>query len=163
MSRHNAMGVSGQNLGGAAGNIIQILANLPDFLRKPMLRKRLNEFFNMDEHDRQETITLALSAAPTIEPAKLAVLARTWLEVLSEFDPQKRATMFGTYCNQILMQPASLQRLNLQALTDTFLSLGEKQRDSLADSLKEVLFALPNRERMLGLIPAYSKKALKLV
>lgn len=147
----------------AAGNIIQILAGLPDFLRKPMLRKRLNEFFGMGEQDRREMIALALSAAPAIEPAKLAVLVRTWLEVLTEMDASRRTAIFTIYCNQILVQPESLQRLNLQMLTDTFLSLGEGQRDLLADSLKEVLFALPNRERMLGLVPTYSKKALKLV
>ena len=140
-----------------------ILAGLPDFLRKPMLRKRLNEFFGMDEKDRQEMIALALAAAPAIEPAKLAVLVRTWLEVLTEMDASRRTAIFGIYCRQILVQPESLKRLNLQMLTDTFLSLGEQQRDLLADSLKEVFFSLPNRERMLGLVPAYSKKALKLV
>ena len=64
----------------AAGNIIQILANLPDFLRKPMLQSRLKEFFySMNDEDRRETISMALSAAPTIELNKLAVLFRTWL------------------------------------------------------------------------------------
>ena len=45
--------VSGPDLGGAAGNIIQILANLPDFLRKPMLQKRLTEFFDMAPAEKQ--------------------------------------------------------------------------------------------------------------
>lgn len=153
----------GTDLGGAAGNIIQILANLPDFLRKPMLQKRLSEFFDMDQRERQETIALALSAAPTIDPAKLSVLVKTWLEVLAGFDSRQRTAMFSTYCRQILLQPEPLQKLNFQSLTETFLSLSEKDRRVLEDSFKEVLFSLPNRERLLVLIPEPTKKAIGLV
>lgn len=153
----------GQDLNGAAGNIIQILANLPDFLRRPMLQKRLTEFFGMSEDEKQDTIALALSAAPTIEPAKLSVLVKTWLEVLAGFDAGKRTVIFSTYCRQILLQPESLQKLNFQTLTATFLSLQEKDRLILADSFKEVLFSLPNRDRLVALIPEPSKKALSLV
>lgn len=153
----------GTDLSGAAGNIIQILANLPDFLRRPMLQKRLNEFFDMDEQDRQETIGLALSAAPTIDPAKLSVLVKTWLEVLAGFDSSQRLAIFSTYCKQILVQPESLQKLNFQSLTATFQSLGEKEQQVLADSLKEVLFSIPNKERFLALVPEPTKKVLGLV
>lgn len=155
--------MSGQDLNGAAGNIIQILANLPDFLRRPMLQKRLTEFFGMNERDKQDTIALALSAAPTIEPAKLSVLVKTWLEVLAGFDASQRTAIFSVYCRQMLLQPESLQKLNFQALTATFMSLGERERSILADSFKEVLFSLPKRERLLALIPEPSKKALGLV
>lgn len=155
--------MSGQDLGGAAGNIIQILANLPDFLRKPMLQKRLKEFFDMSEADRQETIALALSAAPAVEPAKLSVLMKTWLEVLAEFDSRERTMIFGTYCSQILKQPKSLQKLNFQSLTDTFASLGEKQKEILADTFKEVLLGLPRRNDLLAVVPEYPKRVLGLV
>lgn len=153
----------GQDLGGAAGNIIQILANLPDFLRRPMLQKRLGEFFDMSEQERQETIALALSAAPTIEPTKLSVLVKTWLEVLASFDASQRTTIFALYCRQILLQPESLQRLDFRPLTAAFLSLEEKDRQILADSFKEVLLSTPKRERLLVLVPEPSKKALGLV
>lgn len=146
----------------AAGNIIQILANLPDFLRKPMLQKRLGEFFDMPEPDRQEIIALALAAAPTIEPAKLAVLVKTWLEVLAGFDADRRSLMFETYCRQIVLQPDSVKRLNLQMLTGTFASLGERQREVLADTLKEVLIGFPRRQEVLALMPQYAKSALGL-
>lgn len=153
----------GQDLNGAAGNIIQILANLPDFLRRPMLQKRLTEFFGMSERERQDTIALALSAAPTIDPAKLSVLVKTWLEVLASFDAGQRTAIFSVYCRQILLQPESLQKLNFQALTATFLSLGERERGIVADSFKEVMFSMPKREKLLELIPEPSKKALGLV
>jgi len=151
-----------QDLGGAAGNIIQILANLPEFLRKPMLQKRLSEFFDMAEPERQETIALALAAAPTIDQQKLSVLVKTWLEVLAGFDAEKRTAIFSVYCSQITKQPESLQRLNFQLLTNTFMSLGDREREILTDSFKEVLFIFPKREMVLAAIPDYSRKALGL-
>ena len=146
----------------AAGNIIQILANLPDFLRKPILQNRLKEFYAMSDEDRRETIGLALSAAPGIDPAKLSVLFRTWLEVLAEFDSEKRAIMFQTYCRQILRSPRSIEKLDFRSLTATFVSLNQRQRERIADSLKEVLFSLPNRGEILKMVPEDSLRAVGL-
>ena len=146
----------------AAGNIIQILANLPDFLRKPMLQNRLKEFYAMDDDDRRETIGMALAAVPTIDPAKLSVLFRTWLEILAEFEPEKRALMFRTYCTQILKSPRSIEKLDFNSLTATFLSLEQRQRERITDSLHEVLFSLPNRGEILKAVPERSLKAVGL-
>ncbi len=146
----------------AAGNIIQILANLPDFLRKPMLRGRLYEFFAMSEQDRQDMIRMALTVAPAIDPAKLAVLVGTWLEVLAEFEPEKRMAIFGTYAYQALKNPELVTKLDFASLTRTFLSLDEKEKEKITDSLHEVLFTIPERARVLKLIPEDSRRALKL-
>ncbi len=146
----------------AAGNIIYILANLPDFLRKPMLQNRLKEFYAMSDEDKRETIGMALSAAPTIDQSKLAVLFRTWLEVLSEFDSDKRIVMFRIYCGQILSNSGLLQKLDLKLLTVTFMSLDQKQRERITDSLHEVLFSFPNRNEILKLVPEDSLKAIGL-
>ncbi len=116
----------------------------------------------MAEPERQETIALALAAAPTVDSKKLSVLVKTWLEVLVEFDAEKRTAIFGVYCDQIMKQPQSLQSLDFQSLTDTFQLLGEREREVLVDSFKEVLFAFPRRERILAAIPDYSKRLLGL-
>ncbi len=146
----------------AAGNIIQILANLPDFLRKPMLQGRLHEFFAMSEQDRREMINMALTAAPGMDPEKLAVLVRTWLEVLCEFEPEKRMIIFGMYANQALKNAELITKLDFASLTRTFLSLDEKEKEKIIDSLHEVLFAIPERDKVLKLIPEDSRRALKL-
>ena len=65
-----------------AGNIIIILANLPDFLRTPILKKRMAEFFSMSDSEKCEMIDNALEAGPTIPFPNFAKLFRTWLEVL---------------------------------------------------------------------------------
>lgn len=146
----------------ASGSIIQILANLPDFLRKPMLQSRLREFYTMSDSDKGETINMALSASSAIDQNKLAVLFRTWLEVLSEFDANKRIMMFQTYCQQIILNPHLLQRLDLNLLTATFLSLESKKRELITDSLYEALFSLHDRDKILSLIPDDFLKAIGL-
>ncbi|MGI0036139.1 MAG: hypothetical protein ACRD98_09760 [Nitrososphaera sp.] len=151
-----------ENHQGAAGNIILILANLPDFLRKPMLQSRMKEFFAMTEAERREMIDAALAAAPAINPAKLAVLVKTWLEVISDFDPEKRMLLFRAYSEQILTKPESMEGFDIPSLTQTFVSLDAKHQEKIIDSLHEVLFSTPNRAEILKLIPEDMQRALKL-
>ena len=146
----------------SAGNIIQILANLPDFLRKPMMQGRLKDFFAMTDQDRREMIAMALDAAPSIDPEKLAVLAKTWLELISEFDPEKRTILFNLYSRQVLANPGPIQKLNFGPLTDAFRSLSAKQQQAITDSLHETLFALPKRQSIIRLIPEQTLRALRL-
>lgn len=145
-----------------ASNILQILADLPDFLRKPMLQHRLKEFYEVNDDEKCETINMALAAALIIDPNKLSVLFRTWLEVLSEFDAEKRGVMFQMYCKQILTNPQSIMKLDFKSMTTAFLSLDQRQRELLTDSLHEVLLGLPTRNELIKLIPEYSLKAVGL-
>jgi hypothetical protein len=146
----------------AAGNIIHILADLPDFLRKQMLQNRLKEFYEMSDEEKRETISMALSAVPTIDPNKLSTLFKTWLELLSEFDVEKRGLMFQTYCREILANPRSIIKLDFKSLTTAFVSLDQGQRERLTDSLHEVLLGLPNGSEILKLIPEHSLKTVGL-
>ena len=146
----------------AAGNVIHILADLPDFLRKQMLQNRLKEFYEMSDEEKRETISMALSAAPTIDPNKLSTLFKTWLELLSEFDAEKRGLMFQTYCREILANPRSIIKLDFKSLTTAFVSLDQGQRERLTDSLHEVLLGLPNGSEILKLIPEHSLKTVGL-
>ena len=146
----------------AAGNIIHILAELPDFLRKQMLRNRLKEFYGMSDEEKSEMINMALATAPTMDPSKLSILFKTWLELLSEFDAEKRGVILQTYCIQILANPSSIAKLDFNSLTTAFMSLDHVQRERLTDSLHEALLGLPNRSKILKMIPERSLKAVGL-
>jgi hypothetical protein len=146
----------------AAGNIIHILAELPDFLRKQMLRNRLKEFYGMSDEEKSEMINMALATVPTMDPSKLSILFKTWLELLSEFDAEKRGVILQTYCTQILANPYSIAKLDFNSLTTAFMSLDHVQRERLTDSLHEALLGLPNRSKILKLIPERSLKAVGL-
>ena len=73
-----------------AGNIIINLASLPDFLRKPILKKRMMEFFSMSEPEKSEIINNALEAGPTIPFPNFSKLFKTWLEVLCTVSEENR-------------------------------------------------------------------------
>jgi len=145
-----------------AGNIIKILADLPDFLRKSMLRSKLQEFYLMEEPDKHETISLVLNAAFTIEGSTLSVLMKTWMEVLSEFDGVRITTMIRIYCEEILMNPRAIENLNIESLIDGFCSIEDKQSEKLADCLKEVILSFPKRYELLKIIPKPALKILKI-
>ncbi|HEX2068266.1 MAG TPA: hypothetical protein VHF08_06155, partial [Nitrososphaeraceae archaeon] len=60
-------------------DILQIVSNLPDFLRKPIILKKLQEFYSLNEGGKYETISLILRGTSSVEPVKLYPLIKTWL------------------------------------------------------------------------------------
>jgi len=147
-----------------AGNIIQILAGLPEFLRKPVLKNRLNDFFTLTDVDKKETVKNALNAAPAIEFAVLSNLIKTWLEVLCEFDEEKRRSMFGIYVDVIGDSPYSLSKLNIDGLISIFDAMPENSKQLLAGSLQSLIQNLPQekKKRFLDVVPENARKVLRL-
>jgi len=127
-----------------------------------MLQNRLKEFYEMHEQEKSDMINMALVAAPDIDSDKLSILFKTWLEILSVFDTEKRRVMFQAYCIQISTKPYIIAKLDFKSLTTAFMSLNQLQRERLTDSLHEVLLGLPNSSKMLKIIPEYSLKAVGL-
>ena len=80
-----------------AGNIIVNLASLPDFLRTPILKKRMTEFFSKNDDEKAEIIINALNAGPTIPFPNFSKLFKTWLEVLSTINSENREDMLRQY------------------------------------------------------------------
>ena len=145
-----------------AGNIIIILANLPDFLRTPILKKRMLEFFSMSEIDRQEIINNALEAGPTIPFPNFSKLFKTWLEVLTTISEEQRSLMFSKYINEISRDPQKLINFNLDGILEIFLSLDNLQKGIIANSIHRIISNLDeNRKKKLFLIiPENAKKTL---
>lgn len=146
----------------AASNIIHILANLPDFLREPILRKKLKEFYIFDESDKRETIAMALNAASSIQAENLAVLAKTWMDVLSEFDTSRIVLMLRLYCEEILNDHSVLEKLNIDCLIHAFMTLDEVKKQKLIDCLKEAMLSVPNRHKIIGMMPTAAIGILEL-
>ena len=147
-----------------AGNIIQILAGLPEFLRKPVLKNRLNEFFTLPDVDKRETIANALNAAPTIDFTILSNLVKTWMEVLCEFDEEKRKSMFGVYIDIISDSPNTLSKLDIDGLIHIFNTMLENNKQLLAGSLQRLVQNLPEdkKAKFLRAVPENAKKVLQL-
>jgi len=145
-----------------AGNIIVNLANLPEFLRKPILQKRLTEFFFMSQEDRREIINNALQAGPTIQFDKFSTLFKTWLEILCNFSEEQRTIMFTTYLNEIVNSPQKIISFNLDGIFEIYLSLTQDQQNLISATLKKIINSLPNdfKKRLYLIIPERARKKI---
>lgn len=145
-----------------AGNIIVILANLPDFLRTPILKKRMLEFFSMSEIDRQEIINNALEAGPTIPFPNFSKLFKTWLQVLATITEEQRSVMFSRYINEISNSPQKLINFNLDGILEIFLSLDNSQKEILVNSIHRIISDMDEnkKKKLFLIIPDNAKKSL---
>lgn len=145
-----------------AGNIIIILANLPDFLRTPILKKRLMEFFSMSEAEKVELINNALEAGPSIPFANFSKLFKTWLEVLSTVNEEQRTMIFSSYINEIVKVPQKLINFNLDGILEIFTSLEPSKKSILANSIRNIISRLEEnpKKKMFLVIPENAKKHL---
>jgi hypothetical protein len=146
-----------------AGNIIVILANLPDFLRIPVLKKRMMEFFSMTESEKKEIINNALEAGPTIPFPNFAKLFKTWLEILTTLSEEQRNELFAGYINEISVSPQKLIVFNLDGILEIFLTLDEEKKEILAQTIKKIINQLDTerKRKLMIIIPENAKKYLK--
>ena len=138
-----------------AGNIIVNLASLPDFLRTPILKKRMTEFFSKNEADKAEIIVNALNAGPTIPFPNFSKLFRTWLEVLATINNENREDMFSNYFKHILTSPEKIILFNLDAIFEIFLQVDKENQKILISSIKAVFDKLDegSKRKMILLTP----------
>ncbi len=144
-----------------AGNIIVNLASLPDFLRTPILKKRMTEFFSKNEDDKAEIIINALNAGPSIPFPNFSKLFKTWLEVLAEINVENREDMFSNYFRNILKSPEKIILFNLDAIFEIFLQVDKEKQKILISSIKNVFDRLDGEsKRKMNLLTPDSAKIL---
>lgn len=145
-----------------AGNIIINLASLPDFLRKPILKKRMMEFFSMSESEKSEIINNALEAGPTIPFPNFSKLFKTWLEVLCAISEENRHEMFSNYIKHIIKSPQKIIAFNLDGILEIFLSLGQSNQETISISIQNVVKSLDqdSKRKLVLLIPENAKNVI---
>ena len=147
-----------------AGNIIVNLASLPDFLRTPILKKRMIEFFSKPELDKKEIINNALEAGPTIPFLNFSKLFKSWLKIIANLSEEHREGMFVAYITQSLSSPEKLISFNLDGILEIFLELEEKEKEIISNTIKRIIRNLNDEEkkRILIMIPNNDKNHLKI-
>ena len=145
-----------------AGNIIINLASLPDFLRKPILKKRMMEFFSMSESEKSEIINNALEAGPTIPFPNFSKLFKTWLEVLCVISEENRYTMFSSYIKHVINAPQKIIAFNLDGILEIFLSLEQTNQEIISISIQKVVKSLDqdSKRKLVLLIPENAKNVI---
>ena len=147
-----------------AGNIIVNLASLPDFLRTPILKKRMVEFFSKEELDKKEIICNALEAGPTIPFLNFSKLFKSWLKIIANLSEEHREGMFLAYIKQSLLNPEKLIAFNLDGILEMFLQLEENEKETISNTIKRIIGNLNDEERkkILIMIPNNAKVHLKI-
>ena len=147
-----------------AGNIIVNLANLPDFLRKPILKKRMMEFFSLSVPEKEEIINNALEAGPTIPFPNFSKLFKTWLEILTTLSEEEREGLFYAYISEVTRSPQKLITFNLDGILEIYLTLDEERKKILSHTIKKIINSLETetKRRLLLIIPDNAKKHLSL-
>jgi len=135
-----------------AGNIIVNLASLPDFLRTPILKKRMVEFFSKEESDKKEIICNALEAGPTIPFLNFSKLFKSWLKIIANLPEEHREGMFLAYIKQSLLNPEKLIAFNLDGILEMFLQLEENEKETIAKTIQKIIGNLNEQERKRILI-----------
>ena len=147
-----------------AGNIIVNLANLPDFLRNPILKKRMTEFFSMSEDEKMEIINNALEAGPTIPFPNFSKLFKTWLKILATLPEEQREGLFSAYINEVSRSPQKLIIFNLDGILEIFLGLDETEKEILSKTIRNLISNLDEerKRKIMIVIPDNAKNYLKL-
>ena len=145
-----------------AGNIIINLASLPDFLRKPILKKRMTEFFSMSDSEKSEIVNNALEAGPTIPFPNFSKLFKTWLEVLCAISEENRHDMVSNYIKHIINSPQKIIVFNLDGILEIFLSLGQSNQETISISIQNVVKSLDqdSKRKLVLLIPENAKNVI---
>ena len=146
-----------------AGNIIVNLANLPDFLRNPILKKRMVEFFALSDPEKKEIINNALEAGPTIPFPNFSKLFKTWLEILTTLSEEQREGLFSGYIVEVSQSPQKLIAFNLDGILEIFLTLEENEKEILSCTIKKIISNLDENQKrkLMIVIPDNAKKHLK--
>lgn len=133
-----------------AGSIIVSLASMPDFLRRPILQKRMREFYSAPEDERDQIVRDALAAAPSVPFDIFERLLATWLDVLSGFSGPERKEIFSRYLGQAARDPAGVARLHLDGVLGVLLSMDGDGRDAICASVRDALDSLGARDKKIA-------------
>jgi hypothetical protein len=143
-------------------DIILILSQLPEFLRKSMMRSRLLEFCAKDSKTREEFIDSILGGLSTADKDSLKKVIRTWLGVVSELESSKISTIFSPYINRYEKDPSLCDSEYFAILLEAYQSLEENQRAILRDCLVEVVLNQHRSRWIVCTLPKKVRSALQL-
>jgi hypothetical protein len=143
-------------------DIILILSQLPEFLRKSMVRSRLQEFCAKDSKTREEFIDSILYGLSTADKDSLKKVIRTWLGVVSELESSKISTIFSPYINRYEKDPSLCDSEYFAILLEAYQSLEENQRAILRDCLVEVVLNQHRSRWIVCTLPKKVRSALHL-
>jgi len=133
---------------GNTEDIIEILGNLQSFLRKPIIKNKLIDFFKKDSEFQLETINLILDSLANINIQKYRDLISSWLEVLVYFETTQINQIIILYLVGLLKRKELINPLE-PVLLDCINKMSKDQKEKLRFCFLETLFMIPNITNIL--------------
>ncbi|NOJ28897.1 MAG: hypothetical protein DA328_01865 [Nitrososphaeraceae archaeon] len=136
----------------ATENIIEILSNMQDFLRRPVIKNKLERFYLENERLQKETIVIIISTLGTVTK-DIDRLIYVWLDVLSELESPKINRIAHLYLEQFLKDTRLFDKINSETIINQYYKLEEGKRKKLKACFIETLFNVYDREIILKKVP----------
>jgi hypothetical protein len=133
---------------GNTEDIIEILGNLQSFLRKPIIKNKLIDFFKKDSEFQLETINLILDSLKNIDIRNYRDLISSWLEVLVYFEPSQINHIIILYLNGLQKRKELINPLE-PVLLYCINKMSKEQKEKLRDCFLEALFMIPYKNYIL--------------
>ena len=138
------MSISTEN----TADIIEILANLQSFLRKPIIKNKLIDFFKKDSEFQLETINLILDSLENINIQKYRDLISSWLEVLVYFENTKINQIIKLFLVGLIKRKELINPLQ-PVLFYCINKISTDQKEKLRYCFLETLFMMPNNNNII--------------
>ena len=129
-------------------DIIEILANLQSFLRKPIIKNKLIDFFKKDSEFQLETINLILDSLENINIQKYRDLISSWLEVLVYFETTKINQIIRLYLVGLIKRKELINPLE-PVLFNCINKMNNEQKKKLRYCFLETLFMIPKYNNII--------------
>jgi len=142
-------------------NVIEILANLQVFLRKPIIKNKLLDFYKLEKDDQIEIINLVLESIPNVDVSTFQELITTWFEVLSKFDNKKITYIMQIYLEEIVKRSDLISKL-IPPVIKAIKNLKEDEKEILRICFLETLFTINFRKEIIKNLDISSLDLLKI-
>jgi hypothetical protein len=129
-------------------DIIEILGNLQPFLRKPIIKNKLIDFFKSESEFQLETIELILNSLEKINIQKYQDLIYSWLQVLVYFENTKINQIIKHFLSGLLKRKELINPLQ-PVLLYCINKMSTDQKDKLRYCFLETLFMIPNYKNII--------------
>ncbi|HSF00961.1 MAG TPA: hypothetical protein VLA48_08720 [Nitrososphaeraceae archaeon] len=129
-------------------DIIQILRNLQPFLRKPIIKNKMIDFFKRDNEFQSETINLILESLQNVNLDEYIDLLTTWLELLADFDNRQIIFLIQLYLEGLTKNPQLIKNLE-PIIMNCIKNFNIEQKEKLRNCFLETLFLVPFDKNLL--------------
>lgn len=141
-------------------DIIQILGNLQPYLRRPIIKNKLDNFFKEEDELQLDTIDLIVKSLPNVDLQQYEDLIKTWLEILTVFDTAKVNYITRLYLQDLAKNPKLISLIN-PLIIKCVRDLSKQKQDKLRNCFLETLFLLPfDKNIIISKLDQESKKWL---